>query len=292
MGWSIACIAAYALLTGVASFIEVPIGRGLSAFQLNLLIRAGSLGAALGAVVVFRGGGLPATQSALIGLGLGVITGAGSIFYCFALQYMRVSLVVTFSNLYLVVTIVLGIAVLSEPVTLLKVTGLSATLVGVLVLSHAPARYGISHDPGTKVGTPPKRGIAVMAVYVAVVGVAAFLEKPALKGLDPAQLNTLMAIAMAGVAGTALGMSGAPLPETRKSLPAIGVGALIGIASVLYFLGLRGLPVSIAAAMSNAYIVVTVVLSGVVLREPLTPSKAGGIALTLAGASVLAFSAG
>lgn len=292
MGWSIASIAGFALLTGVASFIEVPIGRGFTAFQFNLLIRAGSLGAALLALVSFRGAGLPAMESALIGLGLGVITGAGSIFYCFALQYMRVSLVVTFSNLYLVVTIVLGIVVLTEPVTLLKVTGLGATLIGVLVLSHAPARYGISHDPGIDVATPPKRGIAIMAMYVAIVGVAAFLEKPALKGLDPVQLNALMAIAMTGVAGTALGISGARLPETRLALPAIGVGALIGIASVLYFLGLRGLPVSIAAAMSNAYIVVTVVLSGVVLREPLTPSKAGGIVMTLAGASVLALSAG
>lgn len=292
MGWSMACIAGYALLTGVASFIEVPIGRGMTAFQFNLLIRAGSLGAALAALVALRGAGLLTMESALIGLGLGVVTGAGSIFYCFALQYMRVSLVVTFSNLYLVVTIVLGIVVLSEPVTLLKVTGLGATLVGVLVLSHAPARYGISHDPGIEVATLPKRGIAVMAAYVAIVGVAAFLEKPALKGLDPAQLNALMAIAMTGVAGTALGISGARLPETRRALPAVGVGALIGIASVLYFLGLRGLPVSIAAAMSNAYIVVTVVLSGVVSRESLTPSKVGGIALTLTGASVLAFSAG
>ena len=44
--------------------------------------------------------------------------------YCFGLDYLPVSLVVTLSNLYIVITIVLGIVVLHEPVTGLKIAGL------------------------------------------------------------------------------------------------------------------------------------------------------------------------
>jgi len=66
---------------------------------------------------------------------------------------------------------------------------------------------------------------------------------------------------------------------------------MIGIASVFYFLGLRGLPVSFAAAASNAYVVVTVLLSTIVRRQPLTHSRGGAILLTLLGVTLLALSA-
>ena len=120
----------------------------------------------------------------------------------------------------------------------------------------------------------------------------AFLEKPALRGLDPTQLNGLQAIAMTAVAGIVLTVKGPRLPMTKRTLGGIGVGAMIGVASVFYFLGLRGLPVSIAAASSNAYIVVTVLLSAIVLRQPLTRARGGAMALTLLGVTLLAVSAG
>jgi hypothetical protein len=43
---SLGYVAIYVALGGVASFIEKPAGRGFGAFQLNALIRAGSLAAA------------------------------------------------------------------------------------------------------------------------------------------------------------------------------------------------------------------------------------------------------
>src|SRR5579864_7016876 len=107
MALSLAYISLYAVLVGVASFLEVPIGRGFGAFQLNALIRVGSLAAAAAALIAVHGLALPPVEPALAGLGIGLITGAGSIFYCFALKYLPVSMVVTFSNLYLVITILL-----------------------------------------------------------------------------------------------------------------------------------------------------------------------------------------
>ena len=284
-------IAVYVLLVGVASFIEVPVGRGLGAYQLNVLIRVGSLAAAAVAVFVVHGPRLPLGAYAAAGLGIGLITGIGSIFYCVSLKYLPVSLVVTFSNLYLVVTTLLGFILLGEPVTALKLAGLAGTLVGVLLLARAPARYAVNPDPGSASTIVPSRALVMMGIYIAIVGVGAFLEKPALKGLDATQLNALMAIAMTTVAGVALALQGPRLPMTRQTLGGLGVGAMIGIASVFYFLGLHNLPVSVAAASSNAYIVVTVMLSTIVLHQPLTRARVGAIALTLLGVTILALSA-
>ena len=287
---SLGYVAIYVVLAGVASFIEQPAGRGFGAFQLNALIRAGSLAAAVVALVVAHGFVIPAHSYLLAGLGIGLLTGAGSILYCVGLGYLPVSLVVTLSNLYIVITVVLGILILHEPVTVLKIVGLTCTIAGVLVLAHPPARYE-THPAAGSAGKPLQaRGFAIMGIYIVMIGVSAFLEKPALKGLAATQLNALMGTAMTAVAGIALAVKGPRLPMTKRTLGGLGVGVMIGTASVFYFLGLRGLPVSVASAASNSSVVVTVVLSAVFLHQRLGRARGAAIALTLLGATLLAFS--
>lgn len=63
------------------------------------------------------------------------------------------------------------------------------------------------------------------------------LEKPALKGLTATQLNVLMGIAMTAVALIALAVKGPRLPMTNPTLGGLGMGVMIGSASVFYFLG-------------------------------------------------------
>jgi drug/metabolite transporter (DMT)-like permease len=138
-------MAVYVALVGVASFVEKPAGRGFGAFQLNALIRAGSLAAAAVALAFARGLAFPAAGYLLAGLGIGLITGVGSMLYCFGLDYLPVSLVVTLSNLYIVITIVLGIVVLHEPVTVLKIAGLTCIVPGCWFWGTHPP--GMRHIP-------------------------------------------------------------------------------------------------------------------------------------------------
>jgi hypothetical protein len=77
-----------------------------------------------------------------------------------------------------------------------------------------------------------------MAVYIVIIGAAAFLEKPALMGLDATQLNGLLATAMTAVAGVALAVKGPWVPITKPTLEGIGDGATIGVASVFYCAGI------------------------------------------------------
>jgi drug/metabolite transporter (DMT)-like permease len=114
---SLGYIWVYALVIGVASFIEAPVGRGLRSVQLNVLIRIGSLAAAVVALLVVHGIALPSGPFVFAGLGIGLLTGVGSILYCLALKDMPISLVVTISNLYIVITTGLGVVLLHEPIT-------------------------------------------------------------------------------------------------------------------------------------------------------------------------------
>jgi drug/metabolite transporter (DMT)-like permease len=287
---SLGYVAIYVLLAGVASFIEMPAGRGFKAFQLNALIRAGGLAAAAVALVTGHELVFPAAGYTLGGLGIGVLSGVGSMLYCFGLDYLPVSLVVTLSNLYIVVTIVLGIVVLHEPVTVLIIVGLICIMGGVFVLAYPPARHAASPEPSSTSTPVQTRGLVIMGLYIVVIGVSAFLEKPALKGLAATQLNVLIGISMTAVAGIALAFKGPRLPMAKRTLGGLGVGVMIGTASVFYFLGLQGLPVTVASAAANASVVVTVVLSAVFLRQPLGRARGAGVALTLLGATLLGLS--
>jgi bacterial/archaeal transporter family protein len=292
VAFSFACIGAYVLLLGVASFIERPVGKGFSAFQLNVLIRGGGLIVGVAAVLVVHGIGLPAPQLLLAGVGIGVIAGSASICYCLALDYLPVSVVVAVANLYIVVTILLGVVILHEAVTPLKIASLAMTLIGVLVLSYSPGRHGV--QPGIPVtkARVKLRPVVILTIYVALVGISTFLEKPALQGLDATQLNALQAIGMVVVASIALAVRKGSLQPTKHAFSGALVGAMIGAGSIFYFLGLQGLPVSVAAATSNAYMVVTILLSTLVLHEVLAWPKRMGIVVTLLVVTLLAYSAG
>jgi transporter family protein len=290
---SFGLIAAYAVIVAVASVIEVPVGRGFASVHFNLLIRLGSLVAAVTALFIVHGAAVPTGSSALAGLGIGILTGVGSIIYCLALIDMPLSLVVTLSNLYIVITSLLGMSLLDESVTAVKIAGLVLTLGGVLLLAYPPSsRYGVHSASSAAKKSPPVRAFLMMGAYVIIVGIGAFLEKPALRELDATQLNALMAVAMTAVAFVAFAIEGPRVQMSLRSLGGLGVGAMVGTASVFYFLALRGLPVSVAAATSNTYIVITVLLSTIVLHQSLTKVRLGAIALTLGGVTLLALGAG
>ena len=165
-------------------------------------------------------------------------------------------------------------------------------MAGVLILGLSPARYAANPEATSASAPRQARGFVMMGIYIVMIGVGAFLEKPALKGLTATQLNALMGIAMTAVAGIALAVKGPRLPMTKRTLGVLGVGVIIGAASVFYFLGLRGLPVSVASAASNASVVVTVVLSAIFLHQPLGRARSAALALTLLGATLLALSTG
>ena len=127
---------------------------------------------------------------------------------------------------------------------MLKIAGLTCIVAGVLALGHSPTRYAAHSGASSASPASPAssasparprrqaRGFVIMGIYIVMIGVGAFLEKPALKGLSATQLNALMGIAMTAVAGVALAVKGPRLPMTKRTLGGLGVGVMIGAASV------------------------------------------------------------
>jgi drug/metabolite transporter (DMT)-like permease len=129
----------------------------------------------------------------------------------------------------------------------------------------------------------------VLAANVVLIGAATFLEKPALgHGLSPLQLNAFQTTGTFAVAVVAVLARRQSVPVGVRSWEGVGLGAAFGLAAICYFLGLRRLPVSIAATLSNSYVVLTVLASVVLLHESLTWRRVYGVGITLAGVLVLA----
>lgn len=306
---ALAFIGAYIVLVGVASFAEQFVSRRLDALHLDALLRLGAIVLALGALLVAHRVHAPGFGAIVFGLGIGLIGGSGSVCYCLALDGLPGYLVACLGNAYLAITILLGIVVLREPLTLQRVLGLLLTGAGVVLLfyhhRHPYDDAKSQRDSPERVPAPlatsgrakPQAGasraaMGWIAAYIVLIGVSAFLEKPALAQLDPFQLNALVAVGMLVVGvGVVLIRDPRAIPHMRRerksSLYAIGLGALIGAGSIAYYLGLARLPVSIASTLSNTYIVVPVVLTAVVTQQTITWPKVGGVAAILAGASLL-----
>src|SRR5207244_12077628 len=117
---------------------------------------------------------------------------------------MPVSSVVTLSNLYLIITIVLGVALLHDQLTVFTIAGLVCTLARRLRLVHPPGKYGVHAPPVSGAKRPSARTFGAMGLYIVLVGTGAFLEKPILGGMDATQLNALVSVGMTAVAGVSL----------------------------------------------------------------------------------------
>lgn len=280
-------IGANVALVGLASFLEQPLSRRLDAFRLGAALRVGGLAMAVVALLVGRGPAIPDLAPGLAGLGIGLMLGVGSAFYCLSLSQLAPWLAASVANGYVAVTILLGVVVLGEHLTWLAIAGLALTLVGIVVLSwreptdakHRGARQSLA-------------AVWPLVPYILLVGVGAFLEKPALRSLTALQLNSLTALGMAIVAVVAVVAvsgrgRGRAFPTGPAALGAMGVGLLLSLGAVGYYLALERLPVSVAATLSNTNVLVTAALAVVFRHQAVTARQVVGAAATLAGVSLL-----
>jgi drug/metabolite transporter (DMT)-like permease len=279
---ALAFIGASVMLGGVASFLEHPLSRQLDAFRLGAALRLGTLILAASALMAARGPVAPSLNAGLAGLGIGLILGIGSVFYCLALSGMAPWLAASVANGYIAVTILLGVAVLGETLTWLTITGLALTFAGIVALSW--------RKPDAADSEGLRRSLAAiwpLGPYILLVGVGVFLEKPALRGVTALQLNTLTSLGMAIVAVAAVMVRDRRLPTGPAALRGGGVGLLFGLSALGYYLGLEYLPVSVAATLSNTSVLVTVVLAIAFRHQAITRRQVAGAVATLAGVSLL-----
>jgi drug/metabolite transporter (DMT)-like permease len=270
------------VLVGIASFLERPLSQKLDAFRLGAALRLGALVIAVAALLAGRGPTLPDYEPGLAGIGIGLILGVGSAFYCLALSRLAPWLAASVANGYVAVTILLGVAVLGEDLTWFVGAGLALTFVGIVALSWRKPTEAGSHRLRHSLAA-----VWPLVPYILLVGAGAFLEKPALRGLTALQLNALVALGMAIVAVAAVVARDHRVPTGSAALGAGGVGILLGLGALGYYLALERLPVSVAATLSNTSVLVTAALAVAFRHQVITPRQIVGAAATLAGVSLL-----
>lgn len=275
-------IAVYVVLVGVVSFLEQPLAQKLDAFRLGAALRLGALTTAVAALLAGRGSVIPDLEPGLVGVGIGLVLGIGSVFYCLALSRLRAWVAASVANGYVAVTVLLGVVVLGEDMTWFVVAGLVLTLAGVIALSW--------QEPAEAESQGVHRFLAAawpLGVYIVLVGTGAFLAKPALGSLSALQLNALTALGMAAVALAAVGVRDRRVPTGPAARATAGVGVLLGLGGVGYYLALERLPVSVAATLGNTSVLVTAALAILVRHQTVTPRQIAGAATTLIGICLL-----
>lgn len=131
-------------------------------------------------------------------------------------------------------------------------------------------------------------GFVFLGGYILLVGVGSFLQKFAMKDLNAYHINFLMALGMLVTALPALWIKQGSLKVPVDGLPlGAPIGLLMAVGSISYVLALEKMPVGVAAAIATSYVVLVVALSWIFLGEAMTWTKGIGIALTIAGVSLL-----
>ena len=133
-------------------------------------------------------------------------------------------------------------------------------------------------------------GLAYLLGYIVMVGVASFLQKFSMTGLNPYQVNFLMAVGMLVTAVPALWLKQGDLTVPVKALPlGAPIGLLMALGSISYVLALSKLDVGTAAAISTSYVILVALLSWIFLHESLSWMKIIGFLLTITGVAMLSW---
>ena len=218
----------------------------------------------------------------LWGMSAGIFAFVALYNFARALKAGSVSLVAPIFRLSFTVTVALAVVVLGEPFTAWKAGGLALTLAAVWLLLGGE---------GTSAGSASlRRALLHALVAMAAMGVANFIYKVgATTGATPAtfiagQASMFLPLATAFAWITARGLR----PPRALWLPSAGAALSFLVALILMFGGLERGEASVLVPITQMGFVVTATFGVVVLKEPLRPRKAAGLACAVAALAALA----
>ena len=213
----------------------------------------------------------------------GLSTGASWLCYFKALQLGDVNKVAPIDRSSTVLTILLAFVFLGEPVSLPQVLGVLGIGAGTLLM--------IAKKPGA--GTAPRSG--AWLVYAFLSAVFASLTSIFGKiGVENVESNLGTAIRTVVVLVMAWGM--VFVTGTQRDIPKIDrkswlflflSGITTGLSWLCYYRALQDGLASVVVPIDKLSIVVTIVFSGLVLKERLSRRAAAGLALILAGTGAM-----
>jgi drug/metabolite transporter (DMT)-like permease len=280
-----------ALAWTVNSLIIERLGRGFSAWALNILTKFFGLAAVSLLAFALNGRFIPqadARQWALLLLSgfVGFSLGDGFLFAAFQQLGAKRTMLVFSANP--VIAAVLGYLLLGETLRGLHIAGILLAVAGIMLVirSDIPVKKGYS------------KGRGIIFALLATLGQAGgmLLSKAGLQNLDSVAAAQIRLVG--GVLGMAFLLSllrqwkmVSPIMYSGKGRTVVGANAVLGtlIGMVLSMLAIKLTQVAVASILTSLMPIMILPISAFVLKEKVTALEAAGAAVTVLGVSFLFF---
>ena len=210
----------------------------------------------------------------------GITTGASWICYFHALQIGDVNKVVPIDKSSVVLTILLGVLFLGEPMSVSK---------GICVILIAAGTYlMIEKKQGTEEGKKKSKSAILYALLSAVfASLTALLSKIGIVGIESnlgTAIRTIIVLIMAWLIVVAGGKQKQIKDVSRKSWTFIILsGIATGLSWLCYYRALQDVPISVVLPIDKLSILISIAFAYIIFKERLTRKSGLGLAMIVAG---------
>lgn len=210
----------------------------------------------------------------------GITTGASWICYFHALQIGDVNKVVPIDKSSVVLTILLGVLFLGEPMSVSK---------GICVILIAAGTYlMIEKKQGTEEGKKKSKSAILYALLSAVfASLTALLSKIGIVGIESnlgTAIRTIIILIMAWLIVLAGGKQKQIRDVSRKSWTFIILsGIATGLSWLCYYRALQDGPISVVLPIDKLSILISIAFAYIIFKERLTRRSGLGLAMIVAG---------
>ena len=210
----------------------------------------------------------------------GITTGASWICYFHALQIGDVNKVVPIDKSSVVLTILLGVLFLGEPMSVSK---------GICVILIAAGTYlMIEKKQGTEEGKKKSKSAILYALLSAVfASLTALLSKIGIVGIESnlgTAIRTIIVLIMAWLIVLAGGKQKQIRDGSRKSWTFIILsGIATGLSWLCYYRALQDGPISVVLPIDKLSILISIAFAYIIFKERLTRRSGLGLAMIVAG---------
>ena len=212
----------------------------------------------------------------------GLATGASWLCYFRALQLGDVNKVAPIDKSSTVLTILLAFILLGEPISLPQVAGVVCIGAGTLMMIARTQEGG---------AVKSSRGLIYALLSAVFASLTSIFGKIGVEDVESnlgTAIRTAVVLAMAWLMVFITGgQNGIRLISRRSWLFLILSGLATGASWLCYYRALQDGPASVVVPIDKLSILVTIIFSGVVLKEKLTRRAAAGLVLILIGTGAM-----
>ena len=275
-----------ALFIGISDFLGGAASQKASpltvsaVLQLTALLTLAPIAAVLGASALTAGD---------LGLGAvsGLVTSIAFLGFFTALAHGRIGVVLPVSAAVAALLPAVAGVVGGSQLSALALGGVVCALVAIPLVAYEPEENGGEPQDGAPVRWSAARQVLVSTACGAGFGIYFICigHTSTDSGLWPTVANLVVAVAVTIPVAARAGLM--PSPASAPRMAVFG-GLALGVADATLTTALQRGPLTVASVLGNLYPLVTIVLGVVILRERVHRWHAVGIALALAGVTMIA----